>query len=150
MAKIDVKKHLKIVEKIPFLRNLSMHQIEQVLKAGNLETYPGGHTLFRTGDRSTILYILLAGELVVKDGDTELARIKPVDIVGEMGVVSNQPRSATAEVTWDVTLISVGKMQFDVLLKNDVDMAARIYHNMLDSIFMKLRTTNERVKSGLF
>jgi hypothetical protein len=52
MAKIDVTRHLKIVEKIPFLKSLSVHQIQQLLKAGNIETHPFEHTLFRQGDRS--------------------------------------------------------------------------------------------------
>ncbi|MBT4137586.1 MAG: cyclic nucleotide-binding domain-containing protein [Candidatus Latescibacteria bacterium] len=149
MAKIDVTRHIKIVEKIPFVKNLSIRQIQQVLKAGNLETHPFGASLFRQGDKSLGLYILLAGELVVQDGNTEIARVKPVDIVGEMGVVSNEPRSATIKVTQEATLISVSKMQFDVLLKNDVDMAARIFRNMLDSLIGKLRSTNEHIKSGV-
>jgi CRP/FNR family transcriptional regulator, cyclic AMP receptor protein len=85
----------------------------------------------------------------VLDEKTEIARIKPADIVGEMGVVGNQPRSATVKVTQDATLIFVSKVQFDVLLKNDVDMAARVFRNMLGSLFEKLRTTNERIKKGV-
>ncbi|MDP6039908.1 MAG: cyclic nucleotide-binding domain-containing protein [Candidatus Latescibacteria bacterium] len=147
MAKqVDLTRHLKIVEKIPFVNGLSMHQVQQVLKAGSLETMSTGQMLCRDGEKSMALYILLAGELAVKDGDTELARIEPVDIVGEMGVVTNQPRCATIEVLRDVTMISVNKMKFDVLLKNDVDMAARIYRNMLNSLSQKLRTNNTRLK----
>ena len=83
------------------------------------------------------------------DEKTEIARIKPADIVGEMGVVGNQPRSATVKVTQDATVIFVSKVQFDVLLKNDVDMAARVFRHMLGSLFEKLRTTNERIKKGV-
>jgi CRP-like cAMP-binding protein len=149
MAKIDVTRHIKIVEKIPFLQNLSVRQIQQVLKAGNIETFPAETVLFHQGDRSVGLYILLIGELAVLDGTIEIARIKPVDTVGEMGVISSEPRSATVKVTQEATLISIGKVQFEVVLKNDVDMAARIFRNMLESLFVKLRTTNERIKSGV-
>ena len=89
---VNLTRHLKIVEKIPFVKGLSLHQVQQVLKAGSLETMQAGQVLCRDGEKSTAIYILLAGELVVKDGDTEFARIEPVDIVGEMGVVTNQPR----------------------------------------------------------
>jgi len=146
--KIDVTRHIKIVEKIPFVRNLSMHQVQQVLNIGRLETYPVGHVLCKDGEKSNAMFILLAGELAVKDGHMHLARVMPVDIVGEMGVITNQPRCATIEVVKDVTLISVGKMQFDALLKQDVDMAARIYKNMLDSLSQKLRTNNDRLSQS--
>jgi len=143
--KIDVTRHIKIVEKIPFVRNLSMHQVQQVLHIGRLETHPVGHLLCKEGEKSHAMFILLAGELAVKDGHMHLAQIVPVDIVGEMGVITNQPRCATIEVVKDATLITVGKMQFDALLKQDVDMAARIYKNMLDSLSQKLRSNNERL-----
>lgn len=143
--KLDLTRHLKIVEKIPFVRNLSMHQVQQVLNAGRLETCAAGHILCKNGENSTEMFILLAGELAVKDGSKLLATVEPVDIVGEMGVVTNQPRCATIEVTKDSTLIKVTKIQFDALLKQDVDMAARIYKNMLDSLSQKLRSNNERL-----
>lgn len=146
--KIDVTRHIKIVEKIPFVRNLSMHQVQQVLHIGRLETHPVGHMLCKEGEKSNAMFILLAGELAVKDGNVQLARIMPVDIVGEMGVITNQPRCATIDVIQDATLITVGKMQFDALLKQDVDMAARIYKNMLDSLSQKLRSNNERLSES--
>ncbi|MBT3605545.1 MAG: cyclic nucleotide-binding domain-containing protein [Candidatus Latescibacteria bacterium] len=148
LKKIDVTRHIKIVEKIPFVRNLSLHQMQQVLQAGSLETHPVGHLLCKDGEKSTAMYILLAGELAVRDGSTLLANVMPVDIVGEMGVITNQSRCATIEVVRDVTVIKVGKMQFDALLKQDVDMAARIYKNMLDSLSQKLRSNNERLSES--
>jgi len=149
MAKLDVKRHLAIVQKIPFIKSLSTHQAQQVLKAGNLETRPFGNTLFRQGDKSQDLFILLSGELSVLDGNKEIAKIKPVDIVGEMGVVSGEPRSATVKVTTEATVISVSKIHLDVLLRNDVDMAARVFRNMLDSLISKLRNTNDLVANGI-
>lgn len=149
MAKIDATRHIKIVEKIPLLKSLSLYQLQQILKAGNLETHPFGYTLFRQRDKSMGFYILLSGELVVQDENAEIARIEPVDIVGEIGMISSQPRSATIKITKEATLINVPKMQFEMLLKNDVDMAARIYRNMLDSLIAKLLTANEKIKKGV-
>ncbi|MBT3211388.1 MAG: cyclic nucleotide-binding domain-containing protein [Planctomycetaceae bacterium] len=149
MAKIDINKHIKIVEKIPLVKTLSSYQLQQVLRCGNLGSEPFGYTLFRQGDKSLGFYILLSGELVVLDGNTEIGHIKPVDIVGEMGMISNQPRSATIKVTKEATLINVPKMQFDALLKGDVDLAARVFRNMLDSLIGKLLTANEKIKKGV-
>ena len=139
----------KIVEKIPFFRRLSLHQVRQVLHAGQMMDCDEGQLLCKNEDKSTGMYILLAGELLVKDGDTELARIKPVDIVGEMGLITNEPRCATIEVAESATLLSIGKIQLDVLLKNDIDMALKVYKNMLDSLSQKLRDNNVRLAQSL-
>jgi CRP-like cAMP-binding protein len=148
--KIDASRHTGIVQKIPLFAGLSLHQIQQVLKATNLEAHPAGHFLFHGGDKSTTLYILLSGKLIVKDGAAEVGEIKPVDLVGEMGIVTDSPRSASIEVIEEATLLSISKMRFDILMKNDVVMAALIYRNMLDSLSRKLRTTNDRHKVGAF
>jgi len=147
MAKVhvDVTRHLKIVEKIPFVRGLAISQMQKVLHAGHLETFTDGQVLCKAGENSTSMFILLSGTLAVQSGDVELAKITPVDIVGEMGVVTNQPRCATLVASGSATVITVPKMQFDALLKTDVDMAARIYKNMLDSLSQKLRVNNDKL-----
>ena len=135
----------KIVEKIPFFRHLSAGQIKQLLQAGQMHTKDAGDMLCQRDDKSTEIFLLLSGELVVKDGDAELARVKPVDIVGEMGVVTSQPRSATIEVWQSSALLSISKIRFDAILKNDVDMSSKIYRNMLESLSQKLRDTNTQL-----
>ncbi len=148
-AKAESSVNLKVVEKIPFFRGLSFNQIRQVLQAGQLKSYQEGNVLCYNGDKSREIFILLAGELVVKDDDVELARIKPVEIVGEMGMITNEPRCASIEVVADATLMVIGKMQFDVLLKNDIDMAVKIYKNMIDSLSQKLRDNNIQLTKTL-
>ncbi len=138
----------KIVEKIPFFRKLSLNQVKQVLHAGQMTTYDEGQMVCKDGDKSTAMYILLAGELAIKDGDTELARIRPVDIVGEMGLITNEPRCATIEAVKSATLLTIGKIHLEVLLKNDIDMALKVYKNMLDSLSQKLRDNNTRLTQG--
>ena len=145
MPKQNVSANLKIAEKIPFFRGLSMNQVKQVLHAGQIASFEPGKRLCKDGDKSTEMFILLAGELLIKGGDSELAVIHPVEIVGEMGVVTNQPRSATIEVSEDATFLSIGKTSFDVLMKNDIDMAVKIYRNLLESLSQKLRDNNVRV-----
>ena len=148
--KIDLNRRIGIIQKIPLFAGLSLDQIQLILKATNLESLPVGHVLFKSGDKSTALYILLSGKLTVKDEDVEYGQIDPVDLVGEMGIVTDAVRSASVEVVQESTLLSVSKMRFDILMKNDVIMAAQIYRNMLDSIIQKLRTTNARQSVGAF
>ena len=132
----------RIIEKIPFFQGLSPRQVQAVLHAGQVAKHAKGEVLCRKGDKSTEIFILLSGELSIRNGDVELARVKPVEIVGEMGAVTGQPRCATVEVAEHAALIVIGKIKFDVLLKNDVEMAAKVYKTMLDSLSQKLRENN--------
>ena len=143
------KTNPKIVQKIPFFSKLSFNQIQQVLHIGQMTAHQEGYILCKDGDKSNAMFILLAGELAVKDGDVELARIKPVEIVGEMGLISGEPRCATIEVLQECTVIVIGKMQFDALMRSDIDMATKIYKNVVDSLCRKLRENNSSLSKVL-
>ena len=132
----------KIIEKIPLFQGLSLRQVQGILQAGQVAKCSRGEVLCRDGDKSTEIFILLSGGLAVKNGNVELAAIKPVEIVGEMGAITGQPRCATVVVAEGSALIIISKIKFDVLLKNDVEMAAKIYKNMLNSLSQKLRDNN--------
>lgn len=140
IEKIIFEQH--IVEKIPFFQGLLPHQARQLLKIGQVKKFLKSQTLCHDGDSSTAMYILLSGELAVKEDNTELARLKPVDIVGEMGVVTGFPRCATIEVIEESTVMVIGRIEFEALLKTDAKMSSKIYKNMLDSLCRKLRENN--------
>ena len=110
-----------------------------------MENYDQNYVLCKEGDKSTDMFILLAGELAIKKGNVELARVQPVEIVGEMGLITGQPRSAMVETAKNTTLLLISKMKFDVALKKDADAAAKIYKNMLNSVCNKLRQANARL-----
>ena len=94
------------------------------------------------------MFILVSGELAVKNGDVELSRIRPVDVVGEMGVITGMPRSATIEVAEDATLIAIRKMVFDLLIKKDIDLAGKVYKNVFESLCRKLEENKDQLVKG--
>ena len=124
---------------------MSLNQVRQLLETGLMENYDQNYVLCKEGDKSTDMFILLAGELAIKKGNVELARVQPVEIVGEMGLITGQPRSAMVETAKNTTLLLISKMKFDVALKKDADAAAKIYKNMLNSVCNKLRQANARL-----
>ncbi|GEM_PF-869716 len=138
----------KMTQKVPFLQGLSAYQVRQFLQAGQVTRFKRGQLLCRAGDKSTAMFILVSGELAVKSGDVELSRIRPVDVVGEMGVITGMPRSATIEVAEDATLIAIRKMVFDLLIKKDLDLAGKVYKNVFESLCRKLEENKDQLARG--
>lgn len=141
---MNSNKELKIIEKIPLFQDLSLNQVHQLLNSGHKVNYQKGKILCKEGDKSTDMLILLAGELVIRRKNKELTSVTPVEIVGEMGLITGLPRSAQVEVTKDATLILINKMKFDVLLKRDATVATKIYRNMLIMLCGRLQEANDR------
>jgi Flp pilus assembly CpaE family ATPase len=86
-----------------------------------------GQQLFRQGDAADSLYVVVSGRLRISAADEAghqkvLAFAAAGEMVGEMGVLSGEPRSATAVATDDTDLLQLRKADFDALLADDVDL----------------------------
>ncbi|MDH3741856.1 MAG: patatin-like phospholipase family protein [Hyphomicrobiales bacterium] len=88
-----------------------------------------GQTLFSMGEPADALYLLLAGSLGVyvpgvADAQRLVAIIRHGETVGEMGILSNQPRSASVVAIRDCDLMRLSQAKFNQLLKHQPEMMA--------------------------
>ena len=83
---------------------------------------PGGQVLFSRGDVGDSLYVLVSGRLQVLDGDgaappgqrsVPMAELGPGDVVGEVALLTEQPRSATVRAVRDSILLQLTREGFD-------------------------------------
>ena len=97
--------------------------------AASLERHPfaAGDTLFRQGDAADSLYILSTGRLAIYDdaGGTRrrLASLAAPDYVGEMGLLTGQPRVATVVAEDEAVCFRVDKAGFDAILTRRPEIA---------------------------
>ena len=93
--------------------------------AGELDWFslPGGQLLFNQGDKDDSLYVVLSGRLGAflrnEEGKEVLIRQMPKgETVGEMAVLSGEPRSATVLALRDTELVGLSKAAFDELINH--------------------------------
>ena len=85
---------------------------------------PGGATLFETGDASDALYILRSGSLGAFRADPHGGALRLIGVVaagetvGELGVIVNQPRSATVRALRDSELLRLSRDAFQRLVEH--------------------------------
>lgn len=77
-----------------------------------------GQELFREGDPGDALYVLVAGSIGISATDSFgrlnlIARVTPPQTIGEMALLSNGKRSATATVIRDSVLLELDRDAFD-------------------------------------
>lgn len=90
---------------------------------------PAGRQLFHQGDPGDAFYVVVAGSLGVyvaspPNGQRLLAVIGEGEAVGELALISGQPRSATVTAIRDSELLRIAKTRFDFLLKQHPDLMA--------------------------
>ncbi|MBO6520513.1 MAG: cyclic nucleotide-binding domain-containing protein [Rhodospirillales bacterium] len=84
-------------------------------------TLRDGDTIFREGEQGSTAFVVQGGEIVITkliDGeDTELATIGAGGIFGEMALIDEAPRMATAKVKGGATIVTITKAMYQEKLK---------------------------------
>lgn len=106
-----------------------------------------GDYVFREGELGTEMYIINEGkvEILNKVGDEEqvLATLEKGDFFGEMSVLEDLPRAASARAATDVRLLQINGSTFDQLLRSNPEIAVR----MMRKLSRRLRETDEMLRS---
>ena len=85
-----------------------------VLTGNNVETrfFKAGTIIFHQGDAASEMFVVKSGEVRIQLGNRTLAELKADSIVGEMALIDDEPRSASAIAITDVELVPVTEKQF--------------------------------------
>ena len=151
MQKSDKEKSdrllIQILRKIPIFNGLAPTQVRKILALCHHKTYKPGDRVCESGTKPEEMFVLLSGELaIITPEGVKVATILPVTTVGEMGVITGQPRVASVEVTKPGALFTIKKLHFDAILREDQEMQAKVYRAIIDVLSSKLSNDNVRLR----
>ena len=108
-----------------------------------MQTYPSNCLLFAEGEKGNNLFIIQSGSVkitkIVNNQEIVLAILKKGDIFGEMAMLDDKPRAATAEVYEECTLLAVNKDNFSKLIHDQPDMVVKLTSLMAERIWLLYR-----------
>lgn len=111
--------------------------------------YPKGHVLFREGDPGRVMFVLQAGKVritrLVRRVEKTLAMLGAGDFFGEMALLNNKPRSATATIEEDARLLVIDTQTFDTMINANAEIAARLIRKLAQ----RLQDANELIENLL-
>lgn len=91
---------------------------------------PPGTAVIREGETGDAMYVLLEGELVVTVQGKRIDYLTPGTTLGEMAMVDDRPRSATATTVGEATLVRLTRAQFLEFIRHAPEFAARVMNIM--------------------
>ncbi|MBK9601723.1 MAG: cyclic nucleotide-binding domain-containing protein [Anaerolineales bacterium] len=121
-------------------KGLAENDLREMATLTRLCTYPADHVLCREGAFEEIFYIIADGNAVItkkiseEEGERVLRIAGKGDLVGEMALIQNSPRSATVRATTELTVLEMGKKDFETMLSRSPSMAINIIRTTLDRI----------------
>jgi len=106
-----------------------------------VETFKTGDTVFRAGDAGRRMYVVRSGEVVLLVQDRPVETVGRGGVVGEMALVDDAPRSATAIARSDCELVPIDDRQFLFLVQQTPMFAL----GLMRVLASRLRSMNERL-----
>lgn len=117
--------------------------------------YNPGEIILKEGDPSDVVYKIVSGKVEVfkeQDGQTILLGVmKAGEFLGEMGVVDDEPRSASARAKTQVTMIIYEEEEFFSLISQDGSLAEKMILRLCErvrTLTRKLAKTAFSTKTG--
>ena len=98
-----------------------------------------GTLIFQEGDKADGLFIIKSGKVAIRLGNRTLAELTVNSIFGEMALIDDAPRSATAVALTDVELVPVSEKQFLFLVSQTPFFALKV----MRVLARRLRATNK-------
>ena len=100
--------------------------------------FKAGDVIFRQGDPAQELFIVQSGEVEIRLGNRVLETLPQYSIFGEMALIDNASRSATAIAASHAKLVPVSEKQFLFLISNTPYFAL----NVMRVMARRLRAAN--------
>ena len=105
--------------------------------------YRDGDIIFREGDPSDTAFVILDGRVeLTKTGDgdpMQLALLRKGEMFGEMGIIDQSPRSATAKASGRVSIEIIPKDEF----LNDLETDTKLAVSVIKKLVQRLRSADE-------
>ncbi len=115
------------------------------------KTYGKNSTLFVEGMTGEILYVIKKGSVQItkktaNNQEAVLATLREGEFLGEMSLIDNRPRTATARVAEESQLLVMTKKAFGTLMEKYPDIALKVLLVFLRIANERLRKANESIK----
>jgi CRP/FNR family transcriptional regulator, cyclic AMP receptor protein len=99
---------------------------------------PQGTVLFREGEPGMEMFVVQSGRVAiskkVRDVEKVLATLGPGEFFGEMAIISNKPRNATATVAEDARVLVIDPKTFEAMVRGNAEIAVRLIRKLAERL----------------
>jgi CRP/FNR family transcriptional regulator, cyclic AMP receptor protein len=137
-----------VLKAVPLFASFPEDQLRMLTMVVTRKSAPRSTTIMAGGDPTDSLYIVLSGRLKVMMSDAEgkeviLSILGPGEFFGEMGLIDDEPRSATVVTIEPCELLSIAKRDFKKALAENFEMSMAVMRGLVK----RLREADRKIGS---
>jgi ABC-type bacteriocin/lantibiotic exporter with double-glycine peptidase domain len=136
---------VQLLRGIPLLSGLDRSTLKLIAFTSERLTFEAGEEMFHQGDTGEATYIIMDGTAEIwidtDEGEEMLRPVKSNEVIGEIALLADVPRTATIKVTSRLTALQLSKNQ----LLNLIDQDRQIAIEMMRVLAFRLNDTTKRL-----
>jgi CRP/FNR family transcriptional regulator, cyclic AMP receptor protein len=132
MAQIDQK--LELLKHVPLLKGLSRHDLEEVGQLAEEVDVPDGQVLTREDLPGSEFFVIISGTVRVERAGATLRMMGPGEFLGEIALIDDGPRTATAVTEGPTTLLVLTRPGFRALMEKHEPIEHAVLHALAERV----------------
>lgn len=144
---MSLSEEVELLRNIPMFANIEPSKLKLLAFTSERLTFEAGDTLFNEGDTGDNAYIIIDGEadVMIKsaNGPIKVAHFGRNDLVGEIAILCDVPRTATVTASRRLETMVISKDLFYRLIMEFPQIAVAIMRELA----RRLETTNAQLRS---
>lgn len=145
---------LRFLKQVEIFKSISIDELKYVENIGIEERFSSGKIIFSEGMEANDLYIVISGIVKITKKSTNqsqeetLAMIREGEVFGEMAVLDDYTRSATAIAHKDSVLLRIKKMEFRQLVESHTELTKKLLWIFIKTLCKRLREADKRISDS--
>lgn len=117
---------VEVLEKVSLFAGLTKKELGEVARHLDEVDVKEGTTLTKEGDLGREAMVILKGTAVVRRRGRKIAELGPGDVIGELSLLAEIPRTATVVAGTDVTVALMNASDFGAVVDENPKVAVRM------------------------
>ncbi|RKX69385.1 cyclic nucleotide-binding domain-containing protein [candidate division WOR-3 bacterium] len=142
----------EVLRGVYLFKELNPEEMDLILSIAREKKFKKDEVIFSEGEPGNAFYIIVSGSVRISTmvpgvGEEALAVLKPGEYFGEMALIDDAPRSASAIANEDSLLISIAKDDFLKLISSNNALGYKLLWVFTRTLTDRLRKTDEQLKA---
>lgn len=132
-------------QRVSIFEDLTVKEVQKLRSLMHERTYRDEEHVFHKGQPGPAFYIVRKGQICIYQPGpprVNLATIRAGDLFGELAILDDSPRSASAVSDGETLLYAVFKQEFDTLMISEPLIAAKVYRQVATITGNRLKASN--------
>jgi CRP/FNR family transcriptional regulator, cyclic AMP receptor protein len=146
---VSLAEEYELLRRVPFFAGIEPAKLKLLAFMSERVGFDAGKILFHQGDGADAAYLIIEGEAAIivnsPSGPITLATLGANDIVGEMAILCDVPRTATVQAKGRLVALRIAKDPFMRMVREFPNMAVSIMRELAH----RLELNNNQLRTAL-